>query len=155
MKNLCKFLEESNKIEGVYDKDSLEQAKLSWEHCIKQDKLTLSAILKTHAILMKNQNIRKNQKGKLRTQGVFVGNRLCPHYSDVPRLIDYWIANLEQSKSQKDFKIDHINYENIHPFIDGNGRTGRIFMNWQRIKVGLPLLVIKESEKQKYYKWFN
>ena len=52
-------------------------------------------------------------------------------------------------------KASHIAYERIHPFIDGNGRTGRMFMNWQRLKAGLPILVIKEKEKQEYYKWFN
>jgi len=49
----------------------------------------------------------------------------------------------------------HINFEKIHPFIDGNGRIGRMLLNWQRVKLGLPVLVIKESEKQEYYKWFN
>ena len=43
----------------------------------------------------------------------------------------------------------------VHPFIDGNGRTGRIFMNWWRVKNGLPILVIKETARQEYYKWFN
>jgi len=48
----------------------------------------------------------------------------------------------------------HVHYEAIHPFIDGNGRTGRMFMNYWRVKVGLPILVIKELERHEYYEWF-
>lgn len=53
-------------------------------------------------------------------------------------------------------KNHHVEYEIIHPFVDGNGRTGRMFMNWERLKGGLPILVIHEGEEQQeYYKWFN
>ena len=53
-------------------------------------------------------------------------------------------------------KTLHVKYEKIHPFVDGNGRTGRIFMNWWRIKNNLPILVIHEGKEQMdYYKWFK
>jgi Fic family protein len=55
----------------------------------------------------------------------------------------------------ENWKDHHIRYEHIHPFVDGNGRTGRMFMNWERLKAGLPLLVIKESKKYDYYDWFK
>jgi Fic family protein len=38
--------------------------------------------------------------------------------------------------------------------MDGNGRIGRILLNWQRRYWNLPILIIKESEKEEYYKWF-
>ncbi len=53
-------------------------------------------------------------------------------------------------------KMLHVEYERIHPFVDGNGRTGRMFMNWWRMKNGLPVLVIHEGEEQMdYYQWFK
>jgi len=74
--------------------------------------------------------------------------------------IKSWLKDVETSiempgKNGKHIQLDHITFEKIHPFIDGNGRIGRIFMNWQRKKAGLPILVIKEAEKQKYYDWFT
>ncbi len=50
----------------------------------------------------------------------------------------------------------HVSYEKIHPFVDGNGRTGRMFMNWWRLTNGLPLLIIHEGDEQyNYYQWFQ
>ncbi|WP_457626149.1 Fic family protein [Persephonella sp.] len=50
--------------------------------------------------------------------------------------------------------ISHAFFEEIHPFIDGNGRTGRIILNYILISNGYPLVIIKGSDKNKqiYYK---
>ena len=69
-------------------------------------------------------------------------------------------VNLNEDTTRMEKLIDkitenHVKFESIHPFVDGNGRTGRLLMNWIRIKIGLPILVIKESEKFEYYKWFE
>ncbi len=53
-------------------------------------------------------------------------------------------------------KNSHIFFEKLHPFEDGNGRTGRILMNLQKLNEELPLLIIHEGEEQmEYYKWFK
>ena len=58
--------------------------------------------------------------------------------------------------SQSLIKRWHIQFEHIHPFEDGNGRTGRILMNLQLRKRGLPIMVIHEGKEQsEYYKWFK
>ena len=58
-------------------------------------------------------------------------------------------------KTAEEIKKWHIMFEHIHPFEDGNGRTGRILMNIQRLKIGLPILIIYEKHKFKYYDWFK
>lgn len=49
----------------------------------------------------------------------------------------------------------HLRFESIHPFIDGNGRTGRLLMNLQLIKAGLPAVSIKFSDRKRYYDAFD
>lgn len=51
--------------------------------------------------------------------------------------------------------IFHLQFESIHPFIDGNGRTGRLIMNLQLIKEGLPAINIKFADRRKYYDTFD
>lgn len=46
----------------------------------------------------------------------------------------------------------HLEYLTIHPFYDGNGRTARILTNLLFISCGLPAMLIKEKEKERYYK---
>jgi len=45
--------------------------------------------------------------------------------------------------------------ESIHPFIDGNGRTGRLILNLERIKAGLLPVNIKFEDRRKYYDCFD
>jgi len=49
----------------------------------------------------------------------------------------------------------HLQFESIHPFIDGNGRTGRLLMNLQLIKAGLPAINIKFADRRRYYDAFD
>ena len=45
--------------------------------------------------------------------------------------------------------------EFIHPFIDGNGRTGRLLMNLQLIRAGLPPINVKFTDRRRYYDAFD
>ena len=49
----------------------------------------------------------------------------------------------------------HLRFEGIHPFIDGNGRTGRLILNLELIKAGLLPVNIKYSDRRKYYDCFD
>jgi Fic family protein len=49
----------------------------------------------------------------------------------------------------------HLRFEGIHPFIDGNGRTGRLILNLELIKAGLLPVNIKFTERRKYYECFD
>lgn len=153
------FLKESNAIEKVYDASSLMQALYAWEYLKEQKEITTGVVLKTHKILMLNQNLQPHEKGYFRTIQVWVGGREGAKSSDIPIAVEEWceeMNDMEADGYENRSQALHVQYEKIHPFIDGNGRTGRMFMNWWRIKNGLSVLVIHEGDEQmKYYRWFH
>lgn len=150
------FLRESNAIEGVYDEDSLQQALYAWDYLINQDEMSPSVCLKTHKILMLHQPLLPNERGYFRHQPVYIGGKEAIKHREIRPRMESWCAAMNSTNPTHDWKTLHVLYEEIHPFVDGNGRTGRMFMNWHRVKIlGLPLLVVWEKERQSYYEWFK
>lgn len=152
--NLDLFLRESNAIEDVWDERSLLDAKRAWDYLISFDTLTKENILKAHDILMTN-HLPPLERGYFRLVRVWIGGGEAITAKMIPGLFDDWLEGANAGSKWCDEKESHIKFEKIHPFIDGNGRMGRIIMNWQRVKHGKPILVIYEKEKQKYYEWFR
>lgn len=153
MDKLEEFLRESNAIEGVYDGQSLKDARKAWEYLAKQKEMEIRVVLEAHRLLMAHQRLPANQKGYFRQQPVWVGGREGINYRVIPEVMEPWCMNCWLHPKQ--WKRHHVKFEETHPFIDGNGRVGRLLMNWERRKAKLPILVIKESERQKYYAWFR
>ena len=93
------------------------------------------------------------ERGKFRTVRVWVGNREGMPSEQIPSLVEDWIKKANSSLLNE--KELHVEFEKIHPFIDGNGRMGRILMNWARAKTNHPIMVIYERNKFAYYEWFK
>lgn len=102
--------------------------------------------------------------GEMRQVGVSVGGKMKLHPIDVreelPRLMvdmDYGMRpslgeELEQPKREAWCWGMHHRFEWIHPFWDGNGRTGRLWMNALRLSLGLPWLTVRYEDRFDYYR---
>lgn len=148
------MLRESNAIEGVHDDKSYVDAKAAWDFIIKFDKLNIQIIQETHKILMKNQPIEYREKGAWRTVPVYIAGK---KKDQPPLVIDSEIRSLltRVNEGMEDAVKLHVEFENIHPFIDGNGRMGRIIMNWQLVKHQGRLIIYYEELKNEYYRIFD
>ncbi len=161
---IVEFLSESNAIEGVYSDEALEDSLSAWEYLMSQDVLTENVVHRTHKILMRRQPLEEAEKGSYRLIRIFVGDHEGAKAGMVPVLMMEWIKvmnypdqGLTTHGLESFAQRMHVEYEKIHPYVDGNGRTGRMFMNWNRLtKLELPLKIIHEgSEQRAYYQWFK
>lgn len=155
------FLKESNAIEKEYSDEALEDSKTAYQVAFRKRKIVNVELIKEiHFELMKNLN--KRIAGKIRRCRIYVGNavnyRECMKPKKIKKELENWclMFNKNVKEDYKDWKNQHIWFEKIHPFEDGNGRVGRILMNIQRLNMGLPILIIHEGKEQyDYYKWFK
>lgn len=161
------FLEESNAIEGVHGSEALIDAISAWYFLESFGKLTIKTILEVHKRLLRHLN--PSIAGKFRTCDVQIGGKTKPFIS-IPYFKDelatfckdsnrYFSPGLlfapTKQQGKNITKKLHIRFEHLHPFEDGNGRTGRIIMNWHNLKRGLPINIIHTGDEQlEYYKWF-
>lgn len=115
-------------------------------------------ILLLHQMLI--VNIDESIAGKFREKGQYVrvGTHIAPAPEHVERMIE--VSLVEYSGNQKDYFLEkiakfHLDFENIHPFCDGNGRIGRVLVNYQLMQLGFPPIIIRDKEKEVYYSSFN
>ena len=123
-----------------------------------KQKITKDLILELHKILL--TGINDNFAGRFRKgkEWVRVGNHLGANPAFVERLVEEAILNFNSNRKYFIEKIAefHAEFENIHPFCDGNGRIGRVLINQQLLKLGLPPIIIRnKNKKKKYYPLFS
>ncbi len=124
------FIIESNKIEGIYgfsDKELVE-----FNRFMALDKITVEELKKFVKVYQSDAVLRDRKDLNVR-----VGNYYPPLGGlDIRIMLEDIIKDIRRDNA---YKI-HIRYEKLHPFTDGNGRSGRMIWAWQERRFPLGFL---------------
>ena len=125
---------------------------------VKESELGKDLIVLFHQMLI--GGIDDAIAGRFRGKGEYVrvGAYIAPAPEHVERMLE--TALLEYSSDLGTYFLDriarfHLDFETIHPFCDGNGRIGRVIINFQLLQHGLPRIIIRNKEKDVYYRAFS
>ncbi len=124
--------------------------------------ITLSGIKDINQIIMNNIDSRGGQFKVIANAIIGADFTPTPPYM-VPEELKKWVDDLswrlENAKSdeEKVFAImdQHLRFERIHPFADGNGRTGRALIIWSCLHENLTPIVIEKEQRKVYINALN
>ncbi len=134
---------------------------------IKERPITLNLLKRIHNILLDSVRGRYKGRGRIRTQQNYIGApggiENASYVPPEPQALQFLLDNLEQyiHSEEKDKLVQsaliHAQFELIHPFLDGNGRVGRILIPlflYEKKLLSSPMLYISaylEAHRQEYY----
>lgn len=105
------------------------------------------------------QSTRREQPGSFREHDMqpFPGGMKPPSWPLVSAEIGDWLERVNRLDVQsrrfiEDLAALHATFERIHPFLDGNGRTGRLVLNLILVRVGYPPAIILKGDRTRYLK---
>jgi len=124
----------------------------------KEQEISLDLILFLHKMLI--ANIRDEIAGRWRgpTEWVRVGSHIAPDPKEVVGRLEKMLAEYHASSHENVIKRIarlHLTFEYTHPFVDGNGRIGRVLNNFALIREGYVPINIKFIDRQLYYEAFH
>lgn len=85
----------------------------------------------------------------------FPGGMVPPSWIEIPAMLAEWVADAAALKARtpafpEEVAQAHARFEQIHPFLDGNGRTGRLILNLLLVRLGYPPAIIYKTERNQY-----
>ena len=128
------------------------------------EKLPFSSrfIRNVHKVLLAGVRGEHKQPGEFRKSQNWIGGSsindaifIPPVHTSIPDLmndIDEFVHSDKLFPELLKIALIHYQFETIHPFLDGNGRTGRLILNYMLEKEGYPPIALKHDAKQDYKK---
>jgi Fic family protein len=142
----------------IFEAKNLAQVVFYINENAKKEELSLDVILSLHKTLL--TNIRDEVAGRFRKKGEYVrvGSHIAPAPEVVEGKLEKMLAEYNGDLSENIIKRLaklHLTFEHTHPFIDGNGRIGRIINNYLLIREGYVPINIKFIDRERYYQAFR
>lgn len=124
----------------------------------KEQELILEVMLSLHKMLI--SNIRDDIAGRFRKDKEFVrvGSHIAPAPQEIIDRLQNMLVEYNASSHENIVKRIarlHLTFEYTHPFVDGNGRIGRVLNNYLLIREGFVPINIKFIDRKKYYDAFK
>lgn len=120
----------------------------------KREALTEWQIRNLHSLVLKS--IDPEQAGRYRQENVVIAGASTtpPDFmhvaAEMAGLIDWYGHSADLHPVARAAQL-HTRFVKIHPFIDGNGRTGRLLLNFELMRVGYPPAIIRKEDRLAYY----
>jgi Fic family protein len=116
--------------------------------------LDLERLTLLHRMLL--GNIVESIAGRFRSSGEYV--RVGTHVAPAPeaveqllrRMLTAYGSDVSSRPTQRLARL-HMEFERIHPFVDGNGRIGRVLLNDALYRLGFPPVIVRNKGKLEYY----
>ena len=123
----------------------------------QEQEVSIDLMLSLHKMLM--NGINDDVAGRFRKDNEYV--RIGTYVAIPPEYIETRMKELliEYTSNLSSYFLEkivtfHLAFETIHPFNDGNGRLGRVLVNYQLFRLGFPRIIIRQKDKQLYYRAF-
>ncbi|MDR0666741.1 MAG: Fic family protein [Campylobacteraceae bacterium] len=138
-------------IEALNHKEAIDKMLYYVEN---RAKLSENIICEFNKTLLKSTK-QELSSGRYRSIVVTIGDKdiTAPPYLIAKEMEElfYWHENAKDMDFVEKLSKFHGRFEKIHPFIDGNGRTGRLILNLELMKEGYPPLILKQADRKEYY----
>lgn len=133
-------------------RETESHAKVFLQMLKTNEKISKELLLRWHLEIF--GETKKDIAGKFRKYLVRVGNYIAPNWQDVENLMGRLVKFVNESKinAVELAARAHYRFEKTHPFGDGNGRIGRLLINYVLWKNGYPMLIIEYKNRRFYYK---
>jgi len=145
-------------VREVYEAKNLARVVAFIQALSKDRELSKELICTLHGMFL--VGINDAIAGRFRKSGEYVrvGTFIAPPPEHIDLLMDQLLV--EYTSNLQSYPLDavarfHLEFETIHPFNDGNGRIGRALINLQLKRIGFPNIIIRDKEKQEYYRGFE
>lgn len=142
----------------LFEAKNLSQVVTYINNKASHNQLNLSIILLLHKMLLANINDDIAGRWRSDDEWVQVGHHIATNPKNITLELEQMLAIYFATQHENIIKriaLFHLNFEHTHPFVDGNGRIGRVLINYLLLRDGFVPINIKFSDRGEYYDAFN